>query len=67
VIPGHRRGLWRLATQAESRLGLRESVGQRYEQLRRILDEQVGLQPESETRTLYCELLGQRSIVSEEA
>lgn len=51
---------WRLALQAEGRLGLRESVGQRYERLRRILDEQVGLQPESETRTLYRELLGQR-------
>jgi DNA-binding SARP family transcriptional activator len=53
-------GLWRLAMQAESQLGLRESVGQRYEQLQRLLDEQVGLQPEGETRALYRELLGQR-------
>jgi DNA-binding SARP family transcriptional activator len=53
-------GLWRLAMQAESQLGLRESVGQRYEQLRRLLDEQVGLQPEGETRALYRDLLGQQ-------
>lgn len=59
-VDGLNEGLWRLAMQAESRLGLRESVGQRYEQLRRTLDEQVGLQPEGETRALYRELLGQR-------
>lgn len=59
-VDGLNEGLWRLAMQAESRLGLRESVGERYEQLRRTLDEQVGLEPEGETRALYRELLGQR-------
>jgi DNA-binding SARP family transcriptional activator len=50
----------RLAMQAESRLGLRDSITQRYQQLRDLLDEQLGLQPESATRALYHELLGQR-------
>jgi DNA-binding SARP family transcriptional activator len=45
--------------QAEGRLGLRDSVGQRY-QLRSLLDEQLGLEPERATRALYHELLGQR-------
>lgn len=52
--------LWRLAMQAENRLGLRQSVGRRYERLRRHLDKQLGLEPEAATRTLYHELLGQR-------
>jgi DNA-binding SARP family transcriptional activator len=46
--------------QAESRLSLRDSITQRYQQLRELLDEQLGLQPESATRALYHELLGQR-------
>jgi DNA-binding SARP family transcriptional activator len=54
------RGLWRLAMQAEGRVGLRDSVGQRYQQLRSLLDEQLGLEPERATRALYHELLGQR-------
>jgi DNA-binding SARP family transcriptional activator len=53
-------GLWRLAMQAETELGLRESVGRRYERLRALLDEQLGLEPEAETRTLYRGLLGQQ-------
>jgi DNA-binding SARP family transcriptional activator len=52
--------LWRLGMRAETELGSRESVGRRYERLRRLLDEQLGLEPETETRTLYRELLGQR-------
>ncbi|MGH2948613.1 MAG: AfsR/SARP family transcriptional regulator [Solirubrobacteraceae bacterium] len=52
--------LWRLAMQAETKLGLRESVGRRYQRLRTLLDEQLGLEPETATRTLYRELLGQR-------
>jgi DNA-binding SARP family transcriptional activator len=52
--------LWRLAMQAETELGLRESVSRRYERLRTLLDTQLGLQPESATRSLYRELLGQR-------
>jgi DNA-binding SARP family transcriptional activator len=46
--------------QAEGRVGLRDSVGQRYQQLRSLLDEQLGLEPERATRALYHELLGQR-------
>jgi DNA-binding SARP family transcriptional activator len=39
--------------QAERRLGLRDSVSKRYAQLRGLLDEQLGLEPESATRALY--------------
>jgi DNA-binding SARP family transcriptional activator len=46
--------------QAETALGLRESVSRRYQELRRILDERLGLEPDNRTRTLYHELLGQR-------
>ncbi|HEX7298892.1 MAG TPA: bacterial transcriptional activator domain-containing protein [Solirubrobacteraceae bacterium] len=52
--------LWRVAMQAETELGLRESVGRRYERLRDLLGEQLGLEPEAQTRALYRELLGQR-------
>lgn len=52
--------LWRLAMQAETNLGLRASVGRRYERLRNLLDVQLGLEPETATRALYRELLGQR-------
>lgn len=52
--------LWRLAMQAETQLGLRESVARRYERLQTLLDTQLGLQPETATRTLYHDLLGQR-------
>lgn len=46
--------------QAETELGLRESVSRRYERLHTLLAEQLGLQPETATRALYHELLGQR-------
>ncbi len=46
--------------QADGRLGQLDSVGRRYEQLCRLLGEQLGLEPESATRALYYELLGQR-------
>jgi DNA-binding SARP family transcriptional activator len=46
--------------QAEGRLGLRDSVSKRYQQLRGLLDDQLGLEPERATRALYHELLGQR-------
>ena len=52
-------GLWRLAMQAEGRLGHRESISKRYDQLRQQLDGQLGLKPEAATRALYHELLGQ--------
>jgi DNA-binding SARP family transcriptional activator len=51
--------LWRLALEAEGRLGLREAIEARYERLRRLLDERLGLEPAQETRALYLELLGQ--------
>jgi DNA-binding SARP family transcriptional activator len=51
--------LWRLALEAESALGLREAVAQRYEQLRSLLQQRVGLEPARETRLLHRQLLGQ--------
>ena len=51
--------LWRLAMEAESALGLREAVAGRYERLRTILDERLGLEPAQETRHLHHRLLGQ--------
>jgi DNA-binding SARP family transcriptional activator len=51
--------LWRLAMEAESALGLREAVSDRYERLRAILDERLGLEPEQETRRLHRRLLAQ--------
>jgi DNA-binding SARP family transcriptional activator len=59
-LDAYNEGLWRLAMQAEGRLGLRDSVGRRYQHLRSLLDEQLGLEPERATRALYHELLGQR-------
>jgi DNA-binding SARP family transcriptional activator len=51
--------LWRLAMEAESALGLREAVAERYERLGALLDERLGLEPDRETRTLYHRLLSQ--------
>jgi DNA-binding SARP family transcriptional activator len=51
--------LWRLAMEAESSLGLREAVAERYERLRALLDERLGLQPAQETRLLHLSLLAQ--------
>jgi len=51
--------LWRLALEAESSLGLREAVTERYDRLRRLLDHRLGLEPDRETRALYRELLSQ--------
>jgi DNA-binding SARP family transcriptional activator len=48
-----------LAMEAEATLGRREAVVERYERLRRDLDERFGLEPQSETRSLYRMLLGQ--------
>jgi two-component SAPR family response regulator len=50
---------WRLALEAESALGLREAVDDRYEQLRQLLGERLGLEPDRETRSLYRGLLAQ--------
>jgi DNA-binding SARP family transcriptional activator len=60
ALDAYNEALWRLAMVADGRLGLRDSVGQRYRQLRSLLDEELGLEPERATRALYHELLGQR-------
>lgn len=49
----------RLGMHAESVLGLRQAIVDRYEQLSRELDERFGLEPEHETRVLYRRLLSQ--------
>ena len=49
----------RLAMRAESSLGLRDAIVDRYEQLRTELDQRFGLEPEQETRALYRRLLSQ--------
>jgi two-component SAPR family response regulator len=51
--------LWRLAMEAESALGLRESLSERYETLSKILNERLGLEPDRETRRLHRRLLSQ--------
>lgn len=60
TLDSYNEGLWRLAMQAEGRLGNRDSIGQRYQQLRNLLQDDLGLEPERATRALYHELLGQR-------
>jgi two-component SAPR family response regulator len=60
AVDSYNEGLWRLAMQAEGRLGLRDSVCKRYQQLRGLLEDQLGLEPERATRAPYHELLGQR-------
>jgi len=49
----------RLAMRAESALGLRDAIVNRYEQLRAELDQRFGLEPQQETRALYRHLLSQ--------
>jgi two-component SAPR family response regulator len=51
--------LWRLAMEAESKLGLREAVAERYERLRALLDERLGLEPDRATRAIFRRLLEQ--------
>jgi two-component SAPR family response regulator len=51
--------LWRLAMEAENALGLRQAVAERYERLRGLLDERLGLEPAQETRRLHLRLLAQ--------
>jgi DNA-binding SARP family transcriptional activator len=48
-----------LAMEAEAALGRREAVVERYERLRRDLEERFGLEPARETKILYRRLLGQ--------
>jgi DNA-binding SARP family transcriptional activator len=51
--------LWRLAMEAESAIGLREAVAERYDRLRALLDDRLGLEPAKETRLLHRSLLAQ--------
>jgi DNA-binding SARP family transcriptional activator len=51
--------LARLAMEAEAALGLRSAVIRRYEQMARLLDDQLGLAPHRETCQLFRTLLGQ--------
>ncbi len=59
TFDGLNEGLWRLALEAESALGLREAVDERYERLRALLAERLGLEPDQATRSLHRMLLGQ--------
>lgn len=52
-------GLWRLTMEADFAVGLRDSVSQRYQQLRDLLGRELGLEPTGQTRVLYHRLLGQ--------
>jgi DNA-binding SARP family transcriptional activator len=47
--------------EAEAVLGRREAVAERYERLRRELDERFGLEPSREMKTRYRRLLSQDS------
>jgi two-component SAPR family response regulator len=60
ALDGLNESLWQLALEAESTLGLREAVDERYERLRSLLAERLGLEPNRQTRSLYRSLLGQR-------
>ncbi|MBA3841943.1 MAG: hypothetical protein H0X39_04880 [Actinobacteria bacterium] len=53
-----------LAIEAEAALGRREAVVERYERLRRNLDDQFGLEPNRDTKVLYRRLLGQDASIS---
>ena len=48
-----------IAMEAETALGLREAVAERYERLRTLLDDRLGLEPAQETRLLHRRLLAQ--------
>jgi DNA-binding SARP family transcriptional activator len=53
-----------LAIEAEAALGRREAVVERYERLRRNLDDQFGLEPSRDTKILYRRLLGQDASIA---
>jgi DNA-binding SARP family transcriptional activator len=56
--PLNERG-WCLAMEGEGRLGERQAILDRYEQLCRELDERLGLRPGREAKETYRRLLGQ--------
>jgi DNA-binding SARP family transcriptional activator len=53
-----------LAIEAEAALGRREAAVERYERLRRNLDDQFGLEPSRDTKILYRRLLGQDASIA---
>jgi len=58
--------LARLAMEAEAALGHRSAVIRRYDALRELLEDQLGLQPHHETRRLYRDLLSQGGVQDNE-
>jgi DNA-binding SARP family transcriptional activator len=59
ALDAYNEAVHQLAMRAESALGLRQAIVERYERLRQELDTQFGLEPERETRFLYRRLLSQ--------
>lgn len=59
AFDGSNEHIVQLAMRAETAMGRREAVVERYEVLRRDLDERFGLEPSRETKTLYRRVLSQ--------
>jgi DNA-binding SARP family transcriptional activator len=59
VLDAYNEAVHQLAMHAESVLGLRQAIVERYERLRQELDERFGLEPDRKTRFLYRRLLSQ--------
>jgi DNA-binding SARP family transcriptional activator len=59
TLDGSNEHLVQLAMEAEAALGRREAVVERYERLRRDLDERFGLEPSRESKALYRRLMSQ--------
>lgn len=59
ALDAYNEAVHQLAMRAESALGLRQAIVERYERLCQELDTQFGLEPERETRFLYRRLLSQ--------
>ncbi len=59
ALDAYNEAVHQLAMRAESALGLRQAIVERYERLCRELDARFGLEPERETRLLYRRLLSQ--------
>lgn len=59
LLDGRNERFVRLAMHAEAALGRRDAILERYERLRRELNDRYGLEPERDTRRLYRQLLSQ--------
>ncbi len=59
ALDGSNEHVIQLAIEAEAALGRRDAVTDRYERLRRDLDERFGLEPSRKTKLLYRRLLSQ--------